>query len=289
MGVAVAKKDVKQKSLNDSILQTYFNDMRRHPLLTAEEEQALARTIQHGGIEAGAARNRFISANLRFVVSEANRFYRMFQRMPLLDLIQEGNIGLIRAIEKFNPEMGFRFSTYARWWIWQAMTRSSQTDITIRIPHQRLDRIHQVRRVIQDMNYDMGRHPTLGEISHVTGLSETIIKDILLTPEIVTSIDSPIREGDARLENVIEDSHAVNPETGLLNQETSRQIHDLIREVMSERDTQMFIHRFGLDGGDPMNLKDIGNYSGVSRERVRQIIARHIPSLRHLLGREDSR
>lgn len=277
-------------------IQAYMEAAKRHRLLTREEEVELAQIVQRGrvareGLKAGKdsmprerwrelntevhrgeeARKRFLEANLRLVISLANHsFYRNAQ-IPLADLVQEGNIGLMRALDKFDPSRGFRFSTYAAWWIRQAFTRSLQVNDQIRIPTNRGEVRSKVLRAYRWLEAQEGKTPTMGEVAAWVDVPVHVVKRTLELPYVGASLDEPLSEdGDATLlGNMIEDESTEDSEaTAVLHDFYEKK--PLLFDGLSERDREIMDFRFT----DGMSLEEIGDKAGVSRERVRQILAR---------------
>jgi RNA polymerase primary sigma factor len=244
----------------------FLNEMARDPLLTAEEEVELAKRIEQGD---AAARERMIASNLRLVVSIARRYQG--QGLPLLDLIQEGILGLIRAVEKFDWRRGFKFSTYATWWIRQAVGRALQNDErTIRMPVHIVERERKIARVERELEKRLGREPTDAEIAETSGLTRAQIEETRAAARVVTSTDAPVGEDGggatlgelvAREEPRVEDVHL------RLDQESLRRVVGRL----PPREREIIALRFGIDGEEPMSLQQIGQRLGLSREGVRKI------------------
>jgi RNA polymerase primary sigma factor len=249
-------------------LQLFMNEVGRHPLLTAEEEVELAKRIERGDQE---AKDRMINSNLRLVVSIAKRYQG--HDLALLDLIQEGIIGLIRAVEKFDWRRGFKFSTYATWWIRQAVQRGvANKSRTIRIPVHIVEREQRIRRAERDLVVRLGRSPTDEEVAEVARLSVQQVEEVRAAARAVTSLDRPVGadEGTPLGELVAGEAEAPEEELSVsLRQEALEQalsdLPDRAREVLRLR--------YGLGGTDPQSLESIGRDLGITRERVRQIEA----------------
>ncbi|MEX2654895.1 MAG: sigma-70 family RNA polymerase sigma factor, partial [Acidimicrobiia bacterium] len=284
----------------DEAVQQYLDGIGKFVLLTAEDEVALAKSIEKGRkaeieleaepehpdkvkldaeIRQGlAARRHFIQANLRLVVSIAKRYQR--SGLPFLDLIQEGNLGLIRAVEKFEYCKGFKFSTYATWWIRQSISRSiADKSRTIRIPVHMMDTIGQVRQADNELTKRLGRTPTDAEIAEESGLTvDKVIDAKKISPETI-SIFEPVGEDSTVLGDFIEDESAEDPfEMALL----ASRLEDLdeYMERLNDRERTVIIMRYGLGNTEPRTLDEVGRHFHVTRERIRQIEAKAIAKMR---------
>jgi RNA polymerase primary sigma factor len=270
------KLDLSTKQTSSDPVRLYFHDMGRVPLLTAVEEVSLARRIERHDEE---ARRRLIEANLRLVVSIAKR--HAGRGMPLLDLIQEGNIGLMRAVEKFDYRRGFKFSTYATWWIRQAVTRAlADQSRTIRVPVHMVENIHKVIRVQRLLIQELGREPTPEEIAAEMGVSPERVREIQKISQEPVSLENPVGdEGDSQLGDFIEDEQSVAPSDAVGE---LMQGEDLSRvlELLTSRERRVLEMRYGLTDGRPHTLEEVGVQFGVTRERIRQIEAKTLAKLR---------
>jgi RNA polymerase sigma factor (sigma-70 family) len=290
------------RDLGDDALGRYLNGIGNYDLLTAEEEVELARLIEEGklaeGILAGAAeldgeerhrliavaargadaRAAFIEANLRLVVSIAKRYRHA--GLPFLDLVQEGNLGLIRAVEKYDWRKGFKFSTYATWWIRQAIGRAaSDKGRTIRVPVHMVDTINLVQSTEAELLMRMGRPPTTAEIASESGLTEERIEEAMrIAPEPV-SLSDPVGEDDAVVGDFIEDRDAVTPFEAVLVSMGVEQLAVALAEL-DDREREVICMRFGLGDYTPSTLDQVGRHLQVTRERVRQIEMRAIAKMR---------
>lgn len=257
-----------------SELQVYMQQAKKYPLLSREEEVALARQIRKGGPEAEIARERFLNANLRLVVSMVGKYKH--SSLGVQDLVQEGNIGLMRALTKFDPERGFKFSTYASWWIRQAMTRATQQADAIRIPVHQVDARNQVRKVEQYFDHHFDRDPTDEEIIEATGLNPKAVQSARNLPSVGASLDDLVGDGDSTVASFIEDEDAVDAELAVLVQDLRDQSGKILDEL-TQRDRRIFMLRFGEE---PLSLEEIGDKVGLTRERVRQILEKNRAALR---------
>ena len=261
----------------DDPVKAYLKEIGQVPLLSAEEEQTLARAARAGD---AVARRRLSEANLRLVVSVAKRYAG--RGLPFLDLIQEGNLGLMKAAEKFEPDRGFKFSTYATWWIRQSITRAiADQGRTIRIPVHLVEHINRVRKTAGELLRKNGREPTAEEIAVRLEMEPDRVRELLQLAQEPVSLETPVgEEEDAHLEDFIQDEEA-----GIPVDEAGRQL--LRRELMSvlksltPREERVITLRFGLDDGQPRTLEELGKEFNVTRERIRQIEAKALRKLRH--------
>ena len=261
----------------DDPVKAYLKEIGQVPLLSAEEEQTLARAARAGDAD---ARRRLSEANLRLVVSVAKRYAG--RGLPFLDLIQEGNLGLMKAAEKFEPDRGFKFSTYATWWIRQSITRAiADQGRTIRIPVHLVEHINRVRKTAGELLRKNGREPTAEEIAVRLEMEPDRVRELLQLAQEPVSLETPVgEEEDAHLEDFIQDEEA-----GIPVDEAGRQL--LRRELMSvlksltPREERVITLRFGLEDGQARTLEELGKEFNVTRERIRQIEAKALRKLRH--------
>jgi RNA polymerase primary sigma factor len=255
-------------------LQLFLNDASRYRLLTPPEEIELAKRIERGDEDAKA---RMINANLRLVVSIAKRFQG--HELALLDLIQEGVLGLIRAVEKFDWRKGFRFSTYATWWIRQGVERGIQTKArTIRLPVNVLERQRRMAKAERELGRALGREPTDDEIAERLGISERHVRQARQASRTVTSLDRPVGEDGDTAFGELMPSDGPSPDEEVEGARRAAVLRQAIRALPS-REREVLVLRFGIDGSDPAPLREIGRQLGITQERVRQIESRALSRL----------
>lgn len=262
--------------INDPV-RMYLKEIGRVPLLTAEEEVELALRIEEGDLE---AKQRLAEANLRLVVSIAKRY--VGRGMQFLDLIQEGNMGLMKAVEKFDYQKGFKFSTYATWWIRQAITRAIADQArTIRIPVHMVETINKLIRIQRQLLQDLGREPTPEEIGAEMDLPTEKVREILKIAQEPVSLETPIgEEDDSHLGDFIEDQEATSPAEHAAYELLKEQLESVL-DTLTDREENVLRLRFGLDDGRTRTLEEVGRVFGVTRERIRQIEAKALRKLRH--------
>jgi RNA polymerase primary sigma factor len=294
LGIVVADLE---SSLDDPV-RMYLREIGRVPLLSAEEEVRLAQIMERGKqerlraermktapyrkyLEDGEeAQRRLTEANLRLVVSVAKKY--IGRGMNLLDLIQEGNIGLIRAVEKFDYTKGYKFSTYATWWIRQAITRAIADQArTIRIPVHMVETINRLIRISRRLLQDLGREPTSEEIAEQMEISAEKVREIIKVSQEPVSLETPIgEEDDSHLGDFLEDQSALAPAEAASHQLLKEQVEDVL-DSLTERERKVLQLRFGLDDGRSRTLEEVGKEFHVTRERIRQIEAKALRKLRH--------
>jgi RNA polymerase primary sigma factor len=261
----------------DDPVRMYLKEIGRVPLLSADEEVELARRMEEGNEE---AKRRLAEANLRLVVSIAKRY--VGRGMLFLDLIQEGNLGLIKAVEKFDYQKGFKFSTYATWWIRQAITRAIADQArTIRIPVHMVETINKLIRVQRQLIQELGRDPLPEEIAGEMEISEDRVREILKISQEPVSLETPIgEEEDSHLGDFIEDEEALAPAEAASFFLLREQLEDVL-STLTSREKRVLQLRFGLEDGRSRTLEEVGQVFGVTRERIRQIEAKALRKLRH--------
>jgi len=261
----------------DDPVRMYLKEIGRVPLLTADEEVELALRMERGD---KTAKSRLIEANLRLVVSIAKRY--VGRGMQFLDLIQEGNMGLIKAVEKFDYRKGFKLSTYATWWIRQAITRAIADQArTIRIPVHMVETINKLIRTSRHLIQELGREPTPEEVAEEMGITPDKVREILKIAQEPVSLETPIgEEEDSHLGDFIEDEEAPAPVEAASFLLLKEQIEEVL-STLNEREQKVLRLRFGLDDGKARTLEEVGREFGVTRERIRQIEAKALRKLRH--------
>ena len=308
----MSKKPTKYAS-GDRSVEAYMQALAQYPRITPDEERSLGRVIRayltglpteddyETEVEFTAAlreynqahyagyvraREKFILANLKLVAHEAFRRSK-YSRLPVSEMIQEGNIGLMRAVEKFDPDRGFRFSTYATWWIKQAMTRAAYNDKLIRVPIYRVEKQRHVREAQEELVRLFGREPTVREIAGWLDRPVSEIETIIQIPSDPISLDAPAGNDpeSPTVADMVEDVSAMDPEMLCINQDLIQSVQKyldakVLSGKISDRDLRILRRRFGLDGQDPMSLDKIGKEVGLTRERVRQIINHTISRMR---------
>lgn len=261
----------------DDPVRMYLKEIGKVALLTAEEEVELAKRMEAGD---EAAKRKLVEANLRLVVSIAKRY--VGRGMLFLDLIQEGNLGLIKAVEKFDYEKGFKFSTYATWWIRQAITRAIADQArTIRIPVHMVETINKLIRVSRQLLQELGREPTPEEIAKEMNIPEDKVREIMKIAQEPVSLETPIgEEEDSHLGDFIPDEEALAPSEAAAFTLLKEQLMDVL-DTLTDREEKVLRLRFGLDDGRTRTLEEVGKVFDVTRERIRQIEAKALRKLRH--------
>jgi len=276
-----ATRASRDESIEDTT-RLYLNEINRVPLLTAAQEISLAKRVEAGD---AAARRHLVDANLRLVVNVAKRYAA--GGLPLMDLIQEGNLGLMQAVERFDWRRGYKFSTYATWWIRQAITRSLSNDSrTVRLPVHVVEALRKIRKVTPELALEKEREPTPAELGEVLGMAPERVVEIVRASRAPMSLEQPVGEdGDESLADFVEDP---NPETadrallaGTLREDLAKAL-----AILPDRQQTILVRRFGLDGQEPWTLDQIGAHFGVTRERIRQL---QVEALRKLKRSSVSR
>jgi RNA polymerase sigma factor (sigma-70 family) len=290
---------------SEDLVRLYLDDIGRHTLLTKDDEvrlaqeieagQAAVKQLETGGPEVTRARrieleriarkgkraqDTFVKANLRLVVSIAKKYQA--SGMPLLDLVQEGNLGLVHAVEKFDWRKGFKFSTYATWWIRQAIQRGiANTGRVIRLPVHALDTVNAVTRERSRLAGELQRQPTTAELADAVGVTEERLAEILRFANDPASLDEPVGEdGDSELSDFVEDRGAESPFDAAARSMLPGEVEKILAPL-DDRERRIIVRRFGLDTGEPASLDEIGQEFNLTRERIRQIEVRTISKLRH--------
>ena len=285
-GIQIVDEDARDRELFEQALadvglddpvKMYLKDIGRVPLLSAEEEVELAKRMQEND---AAARKRLSEANLRLVVSIAKRY--VGRGMLFLDLIQEGNLGLMKAVEKFDYQKGFKFSTYATWWIRQSITRAIADQArTIRIPVHMVETINKLTRVQRMLLQDLGREPTPAEIAEKMGVTEDRVREIQKIAQDPVSLETPIgEEEDSHLGDFIEDEKTATPSESVASTMLKEQLMEILG-TLTPREERVLQLRYGIKDGKPRTLEEVGKEFNVTRERIRQIEAKALRKLRH--------
>ena len=278
-GADLALDDIslpKNLSINDPV-RMYLKEIGKISLLSLEEELELSKRIDEGDEE---AKSILAESNLRLVVSIAKRY--VGRNLSFLDLIQEGNIGLMKAVDKFDSSKGYKFSTYATWWIRQAITRAIADQAkTIRVPVHMVETINKLKRVQRQMTLELDREPTEEELSKELGMPEEKIREIIKISLDPLSLETPIgEEEDSHLGDFVKDENSLSPEEYAINEVLKDEISELLL-TLTEREEQVIKLRFGLVDGTCRTLEEVGSIFGVTRERIRQIEAKALRKLRH--------
>ena len=285
-GIQIVDEDQRDRELFEQALsdiglddpvKMYLKDIGRVPLLSAEEEVELAKRMQENDI---AARKRLSEANLRLVVSIAKRY--VGRGMLFLDLIQEGNLGLMKAVEKFDYQKGFKFSTYATWWIRQSITRAIADQArTIRIPVHMVETINKLTRVQRVLLQELGREPLPEEIAEKMGVTVERVREIQKIAQDPVSLETPIgEEEDSHLGDFIEDEKTITPSDSVAFSMLKEQLLGVL-DTLTPREEKVLRLRYGIDDGKPRTLEEVGKEFNVTRERIRQIEAKALRKLRH--------
>lgn len=270
-------------SIIDDGLRIYFRQIAKTPLLTQEEEVLLAERIKTGDLE---ARAHMINANLRLVVKIAQDYANY--GLPLVDLISEGNIGLMKAIERFDPHRGAKLSTYASWWIKQSIRRAlADQSKTIRLPVHMVEKISKMRRLAMMLAEELGREPTEEELAAEIGIDRAKLANLKAASQRTTSLDAPISDDDSTgLGEIIGDENALSPLELLSHKNLHNQLGCLL-DVLDERERRIINARYGLNGEQPKTLDEVGKEFGITRERIRQLQNIALKKMRRLLKKKE--
>lgn len=276
---ALSLEDValpKNASINDPV-RMYLKEIGKISLLSSDEELALSKRVEEGDEE---AKRILAESNLRLVVSIAKRY--VGRNLSFLDLIQEGNIGLMKAVDKFDASKGYKFSTYATWWIRQAITRAIADQAkTIRVPVHMVETINKLKRIQRQMTLELNREPTEEELAKKMGTTEEKVREIFKISQDPLSLETPIgEEDDSHLGDFLKDESSMSPEEYAINEVLKDEIEEVLC-TLTPREEEVLKLRFGLKGGTCHTLEEVGNMFGVTRERIRQIEAKALRKLRH--------
>ena len=263
--------------MNADSLNMYLKEIRQFPLLSVEEERELIDRIGRGDM---SARDRLVESNLRLVVSIAKKYQN--NGLTLMDLIQEANIGLLIALDKFEPERGYRFSTYASWWIKQTISRAlDNKSKLIRLPAYVVEGVNKMKNVERALTITLGREPTLEEVAKEMGLDEAKVKKLRDSSKEISSLDVAVGDDDeATMGELIADTSSLTPEESMENQ-TKAEVLDTILGTLEDREGDVIKYRYGLMDGEPRTLEEVGQIFGLTKERIRQIEAKALRKLRN--------
>jgi RNA polymerase primary sigma factor len=276
----MAKERVEVDYMPEDSVKLYLKQIGRVPLLSADEEMELAKRVKDENDE--EAKRKLMEANLRLVVSIAKKY--VGRGMPLLDMIQEGNLGLLTAVEKYDYRLGYKFSTYATWWIRQAISRAiADKSRTVRLPVHMAEAFNKVRRAERKLTVELGREPTEEEVAAETGFSVEKTREILQVSRETVSLDVPVGEDEetTTLGDLVEDKQILSPVAHMMESDLRSQMEELLNRLPG-KEGDIIRMRFGFGGEEPKTLQEIGELLGVSRERIRQIEKKALTRLKNL-------
>jgi RNA polymerase primary sigma factor len=285
MGLSTARQDERANNGGNVLLNKYLKNMGAIPLLTREDEIEIARRMGNGGLDSDLAKATLINANLRLVVSIAKQY--AYRGMPLSDLIQEGNLGLIKAVEKFDYTRGFKFSTYASWWIRQSIIRAIESQIrTIRIPIYKLEVVNKVHQLQKEMFQEFGSEPTIRDVAERLELEPDKVEALMRLTREPMSLDAPLAEdSESSVSEFIENTHSERPSDAIEDAALREQVEDVL-SMLTPREEKVVRMRYGI--GEPCcySLEEIGARFHLTRERIRQIEIKALRKLRNAKRRK---
>ena len=278
MKATAVKKNLKPASEDENILSIYLKEINRIPLLTREEEDHFARMAAAGD---EIAKHKLVQGNLRFVVNVAKKYQN--QGLPLSDLISEGNIGLMNAIERYDVDKGYHFISYAVWWIRQAILKAiCEKSRMIRLPLNRANELVQIQKAQKELSIERGEEADMKEVARLVNMETSHVHDILNISKELVSLETPVyaEKDSSELGDFVEDKGYKHPEEVLVEESLKNDINSVLR-TLSEKEAQIIEYRFGLNGNSPLSLKEIGDRYNLTKERIRQIEKKALKRLQH--------